>query len=177
MNIMREYRIFRRRRSPRSENTFNNRSAIENGSITAVVTNSISCAGCNSLLPFTPNIRLCLRELGIVTQADYKSLVLVVFNKYPLPLYSFLTLKVPQFDPPDTDALPPRTSRLTRCLGFRRLLLPPLPLRLQPTSPPPSYPSQKYPHRRNSKSFLLSIHVPRLHRTNQLCQDCRPTMA
>jgi serine/threonine-protein phosphatase 2A activator len=31
---------------------------------------------------FHSNPRLCLRELGILKQEDYKSLVLLVFNRY-----------------------------------------------------------------------------------------------
>jgi hypothetical protein len=48
----------------------------------AVVMNSILCAGCMLFIPTNSNIRLCLRELHILSSTDYKSMILVVFNKY-----------------------------------------------------------------------------------------------
>ena len=36
--------------------------------------------------PCNSNIRLCLRELQILTSTDYKSMILVVFNKYTPPV-------------------------------------------------------------------------------------------
>lgn len=71
---------FRRRLSRKSQSIFNKPSAIENGSIMEVGMNLTSCAGCISSIDRS-DLRLCLNELGIVAQSDYKSLVLVVFNK------------------------------------------------------------------------------------------------
>lgn len=72
---------FRRRQSQKSESTFNRPLAIENGSIMGVGMNSTLCAGCISSTN-SSDLRLCLRELDIVAKSDYKSLVLVVFNKF-----------------------------------------------------------------------------------------------
>ena len=136
----------------------------------AVVTNSISCVGCTlSLVLGTANRSLSLRELHLLTRQDYPSMVLVVFNKYLHP-HSRL-IQVSRFDTSNTNSLPSRTSRLPRRMGTRRLLLPPLPLRLKSTPPPPSHPSQIHPRLRNSRLLLPKVHVPRLHIPNQLCQN------
>jgi len=121
------------------------------------------------------NPRLCLRELHLLTQEDYPSMVLVVFNKY-FHCNSRL-IQVSRFNTSNTNSLPSRTSRLPRRMGSRRLLLPPLPLRLKSTPPPPSHPSQIHPRLRNSRLLLQKVHVPRLHIPNQLCQNRRVTMA
>jgi hypothetical protein len=63
------------------QSTSNNHLAIAKESITAVVMNSISYVGCTTSVS-KPNCRLCLRELNILAPQDYKSLILVVFNKF-----------------------------------------------------------------------------------------------
>lgn len=118
---------------------------------------------------------LCLRELHILTQQDYPSLVLVVFNKY-LQFLSRL-IKIPRFDTSNTNSLPPRTSRLPRCMGSRRLLLPPVPIRRKSTPPPPSYSPEIHSRLRNSRILLQKVHVPRLHIPNQRRENRRSKMA
>src|SRR5271155_4404904 len=115
------------------------------------------------------NTRLCLRELHLLNQEDYKSLVLVVFNKFVNP--EFVLIKVSHSHPTNTNAVPPRTRRIPWCMGSRRLLLPSIPLRFKSTPSSPSHTSQIHPRCRNSRVFLTKVHVPRLHCSNQRGQN------
>lgn len=67
----------------RYQSISNNHLAIAKESITVVVMNSISYVGCTTSVS-KPNSRLCLRQLNILAPQDYKSLILVVFNKFVL---------------------------------------------------------------------------------------------